>query len=218
MALEANGSAEELASLIDAAVLDGVSNGGTLPGPVEQILKNVLDGLEQVDERPRFVIDRTGRLIVQSPRTIEALMCIDAIMLRDGKIVAHGTTAQESIDKMLRLQPQSISTIMRKSARTAGHCILRGVGLCEHTVLVTVHCAHPHTKSEIADLSEAFSLTPSEVHVVELLLAGHSPAKIAPRLGVALNTVRSHLRHCYDKMGVSSREELWRTVSPYRLN
>ena len=69
MALEANGSAEELASLIDAAVLDGVSNGGTLPGPVERIVKNVLDGLEQVDKRARFVIDRTGRLIVQSPRT-----------------------------------------------------------------------------------------------------------------------------------------------------
>jgi DNA-binding CsgD family transcriptional regulator len=33
-----------------------------------------------------------------------------------------------------------------------------------------------------------------------------------------VHTVRAHLRHCYDKLGVSYREALWQRLAPYRLN
>jgi DNA-binding NarL/FixJ family response regulator len=51
-------------------------------------------------------------------------------------------------------------------------------------------------------------LTPREADVLELLQAGHSNAEIAAALHVGIETVRTHARHIYRKLGVSTRREL----------
>ena len=58
------------------------------------------------------------------------------------------------------------------------------------------------------ELAERFSLTPRERDIVVHLGRGHSYAYIAGELVVSENTVRTHVRNMYRKMGVSSREEL----------
>lgn len=47
-----------------------------------------------------------------------------------------------------------------------------------------------------------------ELEVLTLLLRGYSNARIAEALGVSENTVKTHVRHVYDKIGVGSRGEL----------
>jgi DNA-binding NarL/FixJ family response regulator len=51
------------------------------------------------------------------------------------------------------------------------------------------------------------SLTEREREVLELLSKGHLYKEIADRLGISLDTVRSHLRKVYDKLHVHSRTE-----------
>jgi DNA-binding NarL/FixJ family response regulator len=51
-------------------------------------------------------------------------------------------------------------------------------------------------------------LTPREAEVMELLQAGRSNAEIAHELHVGIETVRTHARHVYRKLGVSTRREL----------
>jgi DNA-binding NarL/FixJ family response regulator len=51
-------------------------------------------------------------------------------------------------------------------------------------------------------------LTPREADVLELLQGGHSNAEIAAALHVSVETVRTHARHIYRKLGVSTRREL----------
>jgi DNA-binding NarL/FixJ family response regulator len=51
-------------------------------------------------------------------------------------------------------------------------------------------------------------LTAREAEVLELLQAGHSNAEIAGALHVGIETVRTHARHIYRKLGVSTRREL----------
>ncbi len=51
-------------------------------------------------------------------------------------------------------------------------------------------------------------LTPREADVLELLQAGQSNAEIAAALHVGIETVRTHARHIYRKLGVSTRREL----------
>jgi len=51
-------------------------------------------------------------------------------------------------------------------------------------------------------------LTPREADVLELLQAGSSNAEIAMTLHVSVETVRTHARSIYRKLGVSSRREL----------
>ena len=51
-------------------------------------------------------------------------------------------------------------------------------------------------------------LTPREADVLELIQAGRSNAEIAHILNVGIETVRTHARRVYRKLGVSTRREL----------
>ena len=51
-------------------------------------------------------------------------------------------------------------------------------------------------------------LTPREAEVLALLQGGHSNAQIALELGVGIETVRTHARRVYRKLGVRTRREL----------
>jgi len=51
------------------------------------------------------------------------------------------------------------------------------------------------------------SLTRRESEVLELISTGASYAEIGRHLGIGLNTVRTHVRSLYDKMGVENRAE-----------
>jgi DNA-binding NarL/FixJ family response regulator len=54
-------------------------------------------------------------------------------------------------------------------------------------------------------------LTPRETHVVAMIAAGAPNKEIARRLGLSMNTVKSHIRTAYRAMGVTSRTQavLW---------
>jgi DNA-binding NarL/FixJ family response regulator len=53
-------------------------------------------------------------------------------------------------------------------------------------------------------------LTPREAEVLELLQDGATNAEIAHELSIGIETVRTHARHIYRKLGISSRRELTR--------
>jgi DNA-binding CsgD family transcriptional regulator len=55
---------------------------------------------------------------------------------------------------------------------------------------------------------EAFGATAREREVATLLARGLSRAEIAETLVVSPHTVEDHVRHLYEKLGVSSRQEL----------
>jgi DNA-binding CsgD family transcriptional regulator len=69
----------------------------------------------------------------------------------------------------------------------------------EHTLAATV-------------LRAAFGFTPMEAEVVLMLHEHHDPAHAAVRLGLAVSTVRSHLKHVFRKTGATGQGELMRLV------
>lgn len=59
----------------------------------------------------------------------------------------------------------------------------------------------------------AIRLTTREVEVLELLAAGHTYTQVSERLGVSANTVASHVKSIYRKLGVhSGRGAVWRAL------
>jgi DNA-binding NarL/FixJ family response regulator len=50
-------------------------------------------------------------------------------------------------------------------------------------------------------------LTPRQVEILRLLAAGHSYEQIGVALELSVNTIRSHLRTIYDRLGASSKVE-----------
>lgn len=53
----------------------------------------------------------------------------------------------------------------------------------------------------------AAELTPREREILALLVNGHRYREIATALAISLDTVRTHIRHIYEKMQVRSRTE-----------
>jgi len=56
--------------------------------------------------------------------------------------------------------------------------------------------------------SDAFGLTPRELEIVAGIAAGETNREIGERLSVREHTVKHHLTHIFDKVGVFSRLEL----------
>jgi DNA-binding NarL/FixJ family response regulator len=84
----------------------------------------------------------------------------------------------------------------------------------ERDVLHAIHLASrglhvlPPAESHAYAPSGPELLTPREADVLELLQAGRSNAEIAATLHVGIETVRTHARRIYRKLGVSTRREL----------
>ena len=57
-------------------------------------------------------------------------------------------------------------------------------------------------------------LTPREADVLELLQEGATNGQIAHSLSIGLETVRTHARNIYRKLGISSRRDLARLARP----
>jgi len=55
---------------------------------------------------------------------------------------------------------------------------------------------------------KAFGLTQREIEIIKAVMAGGSTKRIAERSSISENTVKSHLIHIFNKMGVSNRVEL----------
>lgn len=58
----------------------------------------------------------------------------------------------------------------------------------------------------------ATALTPRQREVADLLAHGATAPEVARHLGVAVETVRTHVKAIYDKLGIASRAELARHV------
>jgi len=71
--------------------------------------------------------------------------------------------------------------------------------------LVQELCRQPEPRPRLRPLGG--ELTAREWEVLDLLIDGESTMAIAQRLGLALETVRSHIKHVLRKLGVGSRGE-----------
>ena len=66
--------------------------------------------------------------------------------------------------------------------------------------------------SALLVLSEQHGLSSREEEVLELWTAGHHLDYVAETLCISKNTVKTHVKHIYGKMGVANREELIQLV------
>jgi DNA-binding NarL/FixJ family response regulator len=53
----------------------------------------------------------------------------------------------------------------------------------------------------------ASNLTPREIQILEALAEGHGNRQIAADLGISEETVKTHLKHLYEKLGASDRAQ-----------
>lgn len=60
------------------------------------------------------------------------------------------------------------------------------------------------------EIAETAKLSPRETEILTIWLAGHNASYIEETLHISRNTVKTHLKHIYQKTGVESKEDLLR--------
>ena len=76
------------------------------------------------------------------------------------------------------------------------------------TVVVVDAADAQRTQALLDALPQAQALTTKEREVLERMLAGQSRKQMAAELHVSENTVKTHVKHVYEKLDVSGREEI----------
>jgi DNA-binding NarL/FixJ family response regulator len=101
------------------------------------------------------------------------------------------------------------------SKETQGRDIINAIHLASRGMHVL-----PRSASATVDAGERFDLpapdllTPREADVLELLQRGLTNAQIAHELSIGVETVRTHARNIYSKLGISTRRDLAKLGRP----
>jgi two-component system nitrate/nitrite response regulator NarL len=106
---------------------------------------------------------------------------------------ASGVVAKDSTAELLF---KSIDAVM------AGHQWI-GAGLASRGVAASVRQLDHERRHRLG-----FGLTRRELDIIRAVLDGDTNRQIAVRLSISENTVKRHLMHTFNKMGVSGRVEL----------
>ncbi len=84
---------------------------------------------------------------------------------------------------------------------------------CIRDVLAGKTYLAPSAAAKLAERVTQVQLTPRELAALRLLANGNSNKEIATALGISERTVKSHLGHLFEKLGVTSRTEAVRVAT-----
>ena len=152
-----------------------------------------LDALRELDGSSGLT-----RVIVLAA-TVEKAQVLEALQLG-----ARGVVSKESATKLLL---KSIRTVMA-GQYWVGRESVSNVVNAMRTVRPPATEEAPPTK---------YGLTPRELEVVKMIVAGYSNREIARKLEVSEQTVKHHLTSAFDKLGVYNRLELALFAVDHRL-
>jgi len=131
--------------------------------------------------------------------TVEKTEVLEALQLG-----ARGVVSKESATKLLL---KSIRTVMAGQYWVDRESVSDVVNAMR-TVRLPAAEEAPPTK---------YGLTPRELEVVKMVVAGYSNREIAGKLGVSEQTVKHHLTSAFNKLGVYNRLELALFAVDHRL-
>lgn len=100
------------------------------------------------------------------------------------------------------------------SKETEGRDIINAIHLASRGMHVLPRSAAAGGGADSLNIQGSDLLTPREAEVLELLQDGATNAQIAHRLSIGIETVRTHARNIYRKLGIASRRELARLSHP----
>jgi DNA-binding CsgD family transcriptional regulator len=82
-------------------------------------------------------------------------------------------------------------------------------------VLVVIVDPAARSRATATAIQAAFGLTGAETRVALLLASGVAGAQMPAMLGVTSATIKTHLRHCFEKTGTHSQVELSRLFAMF---
>jgi DNA-binding CsgD family transcriptional regulator/PAS domain-containing protein len=175
----------------------------------------ILDGNNQVLEinaAARAIVDRRDGLAMRGKHLEIAGPSSNSEFSRLVRAVATATT------ESMRIAPVTLSIPRRSGGqpyRLVAIPIADATQWCSAgaaRVLVAIYDTTRPFHSPGTAFMAVYGMTAAESRVTECLMAGDQPAQVSEKLGISMNTVRTHLKSIYLKVGVRSQSLLMREL------
>jgi DNA-binding NarL/FixJ family response regulator len=170
-----------------------------------QVIAEASNGAEAVAAFERYRPDVT-LLDLRMP-VMEGVEAVRQIrLLEPGAKVIVLTTYDTDEDITRALKAGAKAYILKDISATA-------LIACIHDVLAGKTYLAPTAAAKLAEGVARVQLTPRELSTLRLLADGRSNKEIGNELGISERTVKTHLGHLFEKLGVTSRTEAVRIAA-----
>jgi DNA-binding CsgD family transcriptional regulator len=168
----------------------------------------------EVVERPLVIVNAQLRMLWCNPAFDALIEAQNLLNLVEGFLSATTPSAHEKLQGLLR-DGESNSIALLEESDGDGHLLVRAsripaaAGSDDDAFGLRIFRTAEDVGLNHLQLAAVFGLTPGETRVLAAMLGGLTADDIARELAISVETVRSHIRRIYDKIGVSSREGLF---------
>ena len=170
-----------------------------------RVVAEAANGREAVDAFERYRPDVT-LLDLRMPE-MEGVEVVRQIRLRDPHARVIVLTTYDTDDDIQRaLKAGAKAYILKDISADA-------LVACIHDVLAGKTYLAPAAAAKLAEGVARVQLTPRELTTLRLMADGQANKEIANTLGISERTVKTHLGHLFEKLGVTSRTEAIRVAS-----
>lgn len=147
----------------------------------------------------------------------ERLLRVEGIGVSGGRLQFPNREIQREFDAFVAAAGPEVGTFVVDAKGEGVPLVVRCRSLDEagHRLLSIFHPENPPTT--IPEVGSLFGLTPAEGRVLQAITDGKRAEDLAADLSISIETARTHIRRIYNKLGVSSREQLIAKVGVYRV-
>ena len=143
---------------------------------------------------------------------LEALRELSKLGLPTHTIILTAAIEREQVVEALQLGARGI--VMKHSAMNvlleSIRCVISGKHWVDQDsvphLIQAVRSMEPPLRASAA--KQDFGLTPREMQIIALIVAGYTNKDLAKELKISQNTTKHHLTNIFNKLGVSNRLEL----------
>jgi DNA-binding NarL/FixJ family response regulator len=173
--------------------------------PDLHVVAEAANGLEALDAFDRYHPDVT-LLDLRMP-ILEGVETVRRIRARDPNAKVIVLTTYDTDEDIARaLQAGAKAYVLKDISADA-------LVACIHDVLAGKTYLAPAAAAKLAERITQVQLTPRELATLRLMADGRSNKEIATALGISERTVKTHLGHLFEKLGVTSRTEAVKVAS-----
>ena len=164
--------------------------------------------------------DNGQRLVEAARRLKPDLVVLDVSMpvlngIDAARQIAKALPATQIVVLSMHTSPMYLRKAMEAGAKAY---VLKDISAealitCIHDVLAGKTYLAPAAAAKLAEGVTRVHLTPRELTALRLMADGKSNKEIAGELGISDRTVKTHLGHLFEKLGVTSRTEAVKVAS-----
>ena len=194
---------------------------GERPSPSLGIVEASVDELVlhwfDVEDVARLIVDSALNIKWLNLRAEGELQRRRDILRRGDLLLACNPTHQIELLALLAGCGSEVATLCLRSEDQDGHLLVSVQPLPARRFGLVLRRSGGEFNPSYADLGSAFQLTRGEIKVVLQLADGLSAAQAAEQLCVSTETVRTHIKNLYAKLGVKNREGLLSRIRAYQI-